>query len=116
MSDREILNEIINAVAEQIYEYLMHKLPSRLLNEITINVGFVDLNNYTLEISIDASTNPLLSKLEHIINDAVEFGFKIADYLMDKFKRGELVGLSTGEIERIAAEYAKSLRNNPQTR
>lgn len=51
--------------------------------------------------------------LDDIINDAVEFGFKIADYLMDKFRRGgELIGLSVGEIERIAEEYAKSLRNN----
>lgn len=84
-----------------------------MLEDVVINVGFTDPTNYTLEISIDVSANPLLSGLDSIINSAIEFGFKIADYLMDKFKRGgELVGLSIGEIERVAEEYAKSLRNN----
>ncbi|GAB6943696.1 DUF3194 domain-containing protein [Vulcanisaeta sp. JCM 14467] len=112
MSSDEVLNEIINVIAEEIYRYLMHKLPEKLLEDVVINVGFTDMNNYTLEISIDAATNPLLKGLDEIINDAVEFGFKIADYLMDKFKRGELVGLSIGEIERITEEYAKSLHTN----
>mgnify|MGYP001770753421 FL=1 len=112
MSSDEVLNEIINVIAEEIYKYLMRKLPEKLLEDIVINVGFTDMSNYTLEISIDAVTNPLLKGLDEIINDAVEFGFKIADYLMDKFRRGELIGLSVGEIERIAEEYAKGLRNN----
>ncbi len=112
MSTNEVLNEIINVVAEEVYRYLMRKLPERLLEDFVINVGFTDSINYTLEISIDVSTNPLLSGLDNIMNNAIEFGFKIADYLMEKFKRGELVGLSIGEIERIAEEYAKSLRNN----
>ncbi|BDR91999.1 DUF3194 domain-containing protein [Vulcanisaeta souniana] len=112
MSTSEALNEIANVVAEEVYRYLMHKLPDRLLEDVVINVGFTDPTNYTLEISIDVSANPLLSGLDSIINSAIEFGFKIADYLMDKFKRGELVGLSIGEIERVAEEYAKSLRNN----
>jgi len=47
-----------------------------------------------------------------VVNEAVEFGFKIADYLMGMFKRGELYGRGPGEIERIAREYAKSLRDN----
>ncbi|ADN50343.1 DUF3194 domain-containing protein [Vulcanisaeta distributa] len=111
-SSNEVLNEIVNVVAEEVYKYLMRKLPEKLLEDIVINVGFTDMNNYTLEISIDVMTNPLLKGLDDIINDAVEFGFKIADYLMDKFRRGELVGLSTGEIERIAEEYTKSLRND----
>ncbi|GAB6947356.1 hypothetical protein JCM16161A_14860 [Vulcanisaeta sp. JCM 16161] len=111
-SSDEVLNEIVNVVAEEVYKYLMRRLPEKLLEDIVINVGFTDINNYTLEISVDAMTSPLLSGLDEIINGAIEFGFKIADYLMDKFRRGELIGLSTGEIERIAEEYAKSLRNN----
>ncbi len=87
-SNNEVLNEIVNAVAEEVYKYLMRKLPEKLLEDIVINVGFTDMNNYTLEISIDVMTNPLLKGLDDIINDAVEFGFKIADYLMDKFRRG----------------------------
>ena len=109
MSNDEVLSEVINVIAEEIYKYLMRRLPEKLLEDIVINVGFTDMSNYTLEISIDAATNPLLKGLDEIINDAVEFGFKIADYLMDKFRRGELIGLSVGEIERIAEEYAKSL-------
>ncbi len=112
MSNNELINEIVNVVAEEVYKYLMHKLPEKLLEDVVINVSFSDISNYTLEISIDATANPLLKGLNDIINDAIEFGFKIADYLMDKFRRGELVGLSTGEIERIAEEYAKGLRNN----
>ncbi len=112
-NNNEVLSEIVNVVAEEVYKYLMRKLPEKLLEDIVINVGFTDMNNYTLEISIDVMTNPLLKGLDDIVNDAVEFGFKIADYLMDKFRRGgELVGLSTGEIERIAEEYTKSLRND----
>ena len=111
-NNNEVLNEIVNVVAEEVYKYLMRRLPEKLLEDIVINVGFSDINNYTLEISIDATTNPLLRGLDNIINDAVEFGFKIADYLMDKLRRGELIGLSIGEIERIAEEYAKSLYNN----
>ena len=112
MSSNELLNEIVNVVAEEIYKYLMRRLPEKLLEDVVINVGFSDISNYTLEISVDVTTNPLLGRLDEIINDAIEFGFKIADYLMDKFRRGELIGLSIGEIERIAEEYAKSLRNN----
>ena len=112
MSNYEMLNDIANVIAEEIYRYLMYKLPEKLLEDIIINVGFTDLINYTLEISIDAMTNPLLRGLDNIINDAIEFGFKIADYLMNKFRRGELVGLSIGEIERIAKEYAKNLYSN----
>ncbi|ADY02002.1 hypothetical protein VMUT_1801 [Vulcanisaeta moutnovskia 768-28] len=112
MSNYEILNDIANVIAEEIYRYLMHRLPEKLLEDFVINVGFTNLANYNLEISIEAMTNPLLKGLDSIINDAVEFGFKIADYLMDKFKGGELIGLSTGEIERIAEEYAKNLYSN----
>lgn len=108
----DLLNEIINAIAEQVYDYLRRRLPERLLEEVVISVNLVDPSNYTLEISVDASANPLLSGLEDIINGAVEFGFKIADYLMERFKRGELDGLQPGEIERIAREYARSLRDN----
>jgi formylmethanofuran dehydrogenase subunit B len=112
----EVITEVINAVAEQVYEYLRHKLPEKLLEEVVVNVSLVDPVNYTIEISVDALANPLFSKLDDVLNEAVEFGFKIADYLMDKFKRGELGGLRPGEIERIAREYAKSLRDNAQKR
>ncbi|WP_054857507.1 DUF3194 domain-containing protein [Vulcanisaeta sp. JCM 16159] len=109
--DNEVLGEIVNIIADEIYKYLMRRLPERLLEDVVIDVGF-DTNSYTLEISIDVMTNPLMENLDGIINSAVEFGFKIADYLIGKFRRGELVGLPAGEIERIAEEYAKSLRNN----
>lgn len=112
MSDNELLSEILSAIAEQVYEYLKHKLPEKLLEEMTVNVSLVDLTNYVVEISVDASASPLFSGLEEIINSAVEFGFKIADYIMEKFKKGELNGLQLGEIERITEEYARSLRNN----
>ncbi|MFP3216092.1 MAG: DUF3194 domain-containing protein [Vulcanisaeta sp.] len=117
--NNEVITEVINAVAEQVYEYLRylrHKLPEKLLEEVVVNVSLVDPVNYTIEISVDALANPLFSKLDDVLNEAVEFGFKIADYLMDKFKRGELGGLRPGEIERIAREYAKSLRDNAQKR
>ncbi|WP_054853439.1 DUF3194 domain-containing protein [Vulcanisaeta distributa] len=110
--DNDVLGEIVNIIADEIYKYLMRRLPERLLEDVVIDVGF-NTNSYTLEISIDVMTNPLMGNLDDIINSAVEFGFKIADYLMGKFRRGgELVGLPAGEIERIAEEYAKSLHNN----
>ncbi len=95
-----------------MYEYLRRRLPERLLEDIVINVSLADPTNYIIEISIDASASPLFSGLDNVVNEAVEFGFKIADYLMGMFKRGELYGRGPGEIERIAREYAKSLRDN----
>ncbi|WP_243678316.1 hypothetical protein [Vulcanisaeta distributa] len=57
-SNNEVLNEIVNVVAEEVYKYLMRRLPEKLLEDIVINVGgFTDISNYTLEISIDAMTN-----------------------------------------------------------
>lgn len=109
----DFLQSIATAVAEQVYEYLLNKLPAALVEDLVINVRFTDLEHQVLEISIDTSTNPLLSNVKEIIDDAVDFGFKIADYLMELLRRGELSDLQSGRIEEIAREYAKRLRNNP---
>lgn len=108
----ELLQSVVDAVAEQVYDYLLHKLPTELLEDLVINVRFTDLEHQTLEIDIDASTNPLLNDVRDIIDEAVDFGFKIADYLMELLNRGELNELQPGGIEEIAREYARRLRNN----
>ncbi|WP_069806748.1 DUF3194 domain-containing protein [Vulcanisaeta thermophila] len=109
----ELLQSIANAVAEQVYEYLLRRLPPELIEDLVINVRFTDPERQELEISIDALTNPLLSNVGSIVDEAVEFGFKIADHLMELLRRGELSNVQPGGIEEIARKYAKRLRNNP---
>ncbi len=112
----DVLKYVTDAIAEQIYEFLMRKLPEKLLEEIVVNVSFVDLERYTLEISIDVLSNPVLAGVERVVDEAVEYGFKIADCLMEKLKRGELDGLSDREIRRVAKECAKGLHSDSQER
>lgn len=109
----DIFQSIAAAVAEQVYEYLFRKLPPELVEDLVINVRFTDMEHQVLEISVDANTNPLLSNVKDIINEAVDFGFKIADYLMELLRKGELSDLQPGRIEEITREYAKRLCNNP---
>ena len=117
-----LLNVLSSVIADEIYQYILHKIPVKRIRDINIRVEILSFEKRLFEIEVSVETDPLVKQevIDQIVEKAVNFGFKILDNVIneiEKFKDSININIDNldeleHKIKRIVRKIARKYINN----
>ncbi len=94
---------IIEEIAKAVEQYILEHVPEKKLRYIEVDVRISDEYPYTVTIDVDVGTTPFIKDevLRRIVDEAINVGFRKADELFNRVKRGEIREEDIEELEEV---------------